>query len=166
MEDIFDLHAYLKNNPLLESDELKEMARIAQGLKLTSDYKEKMEGMPDRFKTSTRYQRVIKHLENNESSTLRQMAEDEFNTTDTAAVNQLVRDLVDYGVIEKTGYVTPPKSKEPKGDGTKGRPMSSAGYIKSALAKYREGDFDYTDKEREELTDFIKNLNASLKPKK
>jgi hypothetical protein len=163
--DNFDLQAYLKRNLLLESTEsteIEEMARIAQGLTLTSDYKTKLASAPERFKTSTRYQRVIKHLEDNESSTLKQMAQDEFGSSDTASVNQLVRDLIDFDIVEKTGYVTPPKSKEPKGDGTKGRPVSSIGYIKSALTKFKAGDFDYTDKEREELTNFVKDIQDSL----
>ena len=36
------------------------------------------------------------------------------------------------------------------------------GYVKSALTKFREGNFDYSEKEREELIKFIQDLQDSL----
>jgi len=146
----------------VNEEELEEMARIATFYKLTDDAEEKIEAMPENKQKSTRYQRVIRHLIDNEKSTLKDIADEQFGTADTAAVSPIMRDLLEYGVVEKAGLVTP-KQEKPVGDGTRGRKMTEVGYVKNAMMKYRDGNFDYTDEEREALSSFIKKISATLK---
>ena len=46
-----------------EEEEINEMARIAKPSKLADDWEEKMANLPDRFKKSTRFDRVIKYFQ-------------------------------------------------------------------------------------------------------
>jgi hypothetical protein len=188
--DNFDLHAYLRNNPLLEKrnedkketktkmtkekfkkmvkemvlaeTELDEMARIATYYELTDDYEEAISKMPENKQKSSRYQRVINYLKDNGQGTLKTIADEEFRTSETAAVSPIMSDLVSYGVAQK-GDLVSPKQEKPVGDGTRGRKMSDVGRVKSALEKFKAGSSDYTDEERTALQNFIDSISATLK---
>ena len=188
--DNFDLHAYLRNNPLLEKrnedkketktkmtkekfkkmvkemvlaeTELDEMARIATYYELTDDYEEAISKMPENKQKSSRYQRVINYLKDNGQGTLKTIADEEFRTSETAAVSPIMSDLVSYGVAQK-GDLVSPKQEKPVGDGTRGRKMSDVGRVKSALEKFKAGSSDYTDEERAALKNFIDSISATLK---
>jgi hypothetical protein len=190
MMDNFDLHAYLRNNPLLEKrnedkketktkmtkekfkkmvkemvlaeTELDEMARIATYYELTDDYEEAISKMPENKQKSSRYQRVINYLKDNGQGTLKTIADEEFRTSETAAVSPIMSDLVSYGVAQK-GDLVSPKQEKPVGDGTRGRKMSDVGRVKSALEKFKAGSSDYTDEERTALQNFIDSISATLK---
>ena len=190
MMDNFDLHAYLRNNPLLEKrnedkketktkmtkekfkkmvkemvlaeTELDEMARIATYYELTDDYEEAISKMPENKQKSSRYQRVINYLKDNGQGTLKTIADEEFRTSETAAVSPIMSDLVSYGVAQK-GDLVSPKQEKPVGDGTRGRKMSDVGRVKSALEKFKAGSSDYTDEERAALKNFIDSISATLK---
>jgi hypothetical protein len=188
--DNFDLHAYLRNNPLLEKrnedkketktkmtkekfkkmvkemvlaeTELDEMARIATYYELTDDYEEAISKMPENKQKSSRYQRVINYLKDNGQGTLKTIADEEFRTSETAAVSPIMSDLVSYGVAQK-GDLVSPKQEKPVGDGTRGRKMSDVGRVKSALEKFKASSSDYTDEERTALQNFIDSISATLK---
>jgi hypothetical protein len=190
MMDNFDLHAYLRNNPLFETNEeevketktkmtkekfkkmvkemvlaeteLDEMARIATYYELTDDYEEAISKMPENKQKSSRYQRVINYLKDNGQGTLKTIADEEFRTSETAAVSPIMSDLVSYGVAQK-GDLVSPKQEKPVGDGTRGRKMSDVGRVKSALEKFKAGSSDYTDEERTALQNFIDSISATLK---
>lgn len=192
MTDNFDLHSYLRNNPLLtesvEKEEKKkltkeefktmvkemvlaeteeneekidEMARIATYYVLTDDFEEAIAGMPENKQKSSRYQRVINYLKDKGQGTLKDIADEEFRTSETAAVSPIMADLVSYGVAEKGDLVAPKKEKS-VGDGSRGRKMSDVGRVKSALAKFKDGSSDYTDEERAALKAFIDSISATL----
>jgi hypothetical protein len=192
--DNFDLHAYLRNNPLFETneeevketktkmtkeefkkmvkemvlaetevneEEIDEMARIATYYELTDDYEEAISKMPENKQKSSRYQRVINYLKDNGQGTLKTIADEEFRTSETAAVSPIMSDLVSYGVAQK-GDLVSPKQEKPVGDGTRGRKMSDVGRVKSALEKFKAGSSDYTDEERTALQNFIDSISATL----
>jgi len=192
MMDNFDLHSYLRNNPLLtesvemeekkkltkeefktmvkemvlaetevNEEEIDEMARIATYYELTDDFEDAIAGMPENKQKSSRYQRVINYLKDKGQGTLKDIADEEFRTSETAAVSPIMADLVSYGVAKKGDLVAPKKEKS-VGDGTRGRKMSDVGRVKSAMEKFKAGSSDYTDEERAALKAFIDSISATL----
>jgi hypothetical protein len=147
---------------VLAETELDEMARIATYYELTDDYEEAISKMPENKQKSSRYQRVINYLKDNGQGTLKTIADEEFRTSETAAVSPIMSDLVSYGVAQK-GDLVSPKQEKPVGDGTRGRKMSDVGRVKSALEKFKAGSSDYTDEERTALQNFIDSISATLK---
>ena len=230
--DNFDLHKYLKNNPLLtesvddkltkkklkemvremvlaesgsgmtlptqrpdgtydvdsvmkEEEEINEMARIAKPSKLADDWEEKMANLPDRFKKSTRFDRVIKYFQKYKDKigqpvdpntdpltakaidfygTLAHIADEEFQSSDTASAAPIVSALKDAGVVVSGDFVTEPAkySKEPSVPGAKGRPKTETGYFQSAMAKFKEGNYDFSPEEKNALENMVKALQAAL----
>jgi len=146
----------------VNEEEIDEMARIATYYELTDDYEEAISKMPENKQKSSRYQRVINYLKDNGQGTLKTIADEEFRTSETAAVSPIMSDLVSYGVAQK-GDLVSPKQEKPVGDGTRGRKMSDVGRVKSALEKFKAGSSDYTDEERTALQNFIDSISATLK---
>lgn len=142
-------------------ESVNEMARIATFYVLTDDFEEAISGMPENKQKSSRYQRVINYLKDNGQGTLKDIADEEFRTSETAAVSPIMADLVSYGVAKKGDLVAPKKEKS-VGDGTRGRKMSDVGRVKSAMEKFKAGSSDYTDEERVALKAFIDSIAATL----
>ena len=216
--DNFDLHKYLRNNPLLtesvdnkltkkkvkemvremaladsdpvmkEEEEINEMARIAKPSKLADDWEEKMANLPDRFKKSTRFDRVIKYFQKYNDKigqpinpntdpltakaidfygTLAHIADEEFQSSDTASAAPIVSALKDAGVVVSGDFVTEPAkySKEPSVPGAKGRPKTETGYFQNAMAKFKEGNYDFSAEEKSALENMVKALQAALTKK-
>jgi len=146
-------------------EELKlEMAAIASGLKLADNWKELWETVPESIKLSTRYKRIIDFLEENGTGTLKDIAIEKFNSTDTAVCNQLVKRLKELGIVESTGYVREPKYKEKTTTpGAFGRPKLTDENVKmlglNIVRKFSKGLTDFTDEEKE----LIQNMYNSIK---
>ena len=143
----------------MENNNIEELARIASGVKLADDYKIALDAQPDNVKNSTRMQKIIAYLEQNDSATLKDIAMALYNRPDTASVNQLVKALKQAGIIEDTGLVAPKKEKTAvNAPGVKGRPKVSNDEIKmlggGALRKFAKGETDFTPEE----IDFITQL--------
>lgn len=152
----------MKDYQIDQVDEsLNEMARIATFYVLTDDFEEAIAGMPENKQKSSRYQRVINYLKDKGQGTLKDIADEEFRTSETAAVSPIMADLVSYGVAKKGDLVAPKKEKS-VGDGTRGRKMSDVGRVKSAMEKFKAGSSDYTDEERVALKAFIDSIAATL----
>jgi len=143
----------------METNNIEELARIASGIKLTDDYETALADQPDNVKNSTRMQRIIAFLQQNETSTLKDLAMALYNRPDTASVNQLVRSLKQAGIIEDTGLVAPKKEKSAvNAPGVKGRPKVTNDEIKllgvNVLRKFAKGETSFTPEE----IDFIVQL--------
>jgi hypothetical protein len=134
---------------VLEENELSEMARIATGFVLAPDWESKWNAVPDGLKNSVRYQRIISYLQDTESlpkdykggaaGTLKDLAMKKFNSTDTAAVNQLIRTLKDLGVVVNAGEMAARKADTETGSSTD---------PKVTLArKIKAGDMNFTPEE-------------------
>lgn len=139
-----------------------EMARIASGIKLADQWEEKWNEQADAIKKSTRLTRIIDYLKDNESGTLKAIAQEKFNSTDTAAVNQQVRFLKQAGIIEDAGLVSPKKEKTSvNADGVKGRPKLTNDDVKTLgvaiIRKFAKGDTNFTLEE----IDLITQLHTS-----
>lgn len=233
--DNFDLHKYLKNNPLLtesvddkltkkkvkemvremvlaesgsgmalptqrpdgtydvdsimkEEEEINEMARIAKPSKLADNWEEQMANLPDRFKKSTRFDRVIKYFQKYKDKigqpinpntdpltakaidfygTLAHIADEEFQSSDTASAAPIVSALKDAGIVVSGDFVTEPAkySKEPSVPGAKGRPKTETGYFQNAMAKFKEGNYEFSPEEQNALENMVKALQAALTKK-
>jgi hypothetical protein len=216
--DNFDLHKYLKNNPLLaestdnkltrgklkemvremlsdesdspmnEEEEINEMARIAKPSKLADNWEEQMANLPDRFKKSTRFDRVIKYFQKYNDKigqpidpntdpltakaidyygTLAHIADEEFQSSDTASAAPIVAALKDAGIVVTGDFVTEPAkySKEPSVPGAKGRPKTETGYFQNAMSKFKEGNYDFSAEEKNALENMVKALQAALTKK-
>ena len=164
---------------------LDEMARIAKPSKLADDWEEKMANLPDRFKKSTRFDRVIKYFQKYKDKigqpvdpntdpltakaidfygTLAHIADEEFQSSDTASAAPIVSALKDAGVVVSGDFVTEPAkySKEPSVPGAKGRPKTETGYFQNAMAKFKEGNYDFSPEEKNALENMVKALQAAL----
>ena len=155
-----------------EDESLREMARIASGYKLTDDWEDKWNGLPDSTKKSTRFTRVVDYMKGKDSVLMKDIAQDQFNSTDTASVNPQLRALLDAGVVEKTGLVSEPKKyekKEPSADG-RGRKKITNDELKAMGSKIAvkfaqssaEKPAEFSDEEKQ----YIMDLYAMIAPKK
>jgi hypothetical protein len=212
--DNFNLKKYLKNNPLLaesnntvtrskirsivremmsdeddasimEEEELNEMARIAKPSKLADDWEAKLANLPERFRKSSRFDRVIKYFQQNNDKvgqlidpnmdpesakaidfygTLAHIADEEFQSSDTASAAPIVAALKDAGILISGDFVTEPAkySKEPSVPGAKGRPKTEQGYFQNAMAKFKEGNYDFSPEEKTALENMVKALQGAL----
>lgn len=155
-----------------EDENLKEMARIASGYKLADGWEEKWETLSDSNKKSTRFTRIVDYMKDKDSVLMKDIAQDQFNSTDTASVNPQIRTLLDAGVIEKTGLVSEPKSsqsKEPSGD-KRGRKKVTDDAKKEMgmriVTKFAKSSPDKPIEFSEEEQQFIKDLHAMISSKK
>lgn len=171
-----------------EEEEINEMARIAKPSKLADDWEEKMANLPDRFKKSTRFDRVIKYFQKYKDKigqpinpntdpltakaidfygTLAHIADEEFQSSDTASAAPIVSALKDAGIVVSGDFVTEPAkySKEPSVPGAKGRPKTETGYFQNAMAKFKEGNYEFSPEEQNALENMIKALQAALTKK-
>lgn len=155
-----------------EDENLKEMARIPSGYKLADNWEEKWESLPDSTKKSTRFTRVVDYMKGKDSVLMKDIAQDQFNSTDTASVNPQLRALLDAGVVEKTGLVSEPKSKQPKEPSVDGRGRKKVTDdtkkemgIKIAT-KFAKSSAESPVEFSEEEQQFIKDLYAMIAPKK
>ena len=171
-----------------EEEEINEMARIAKPSKLADDWEEKMANLPDRFKKSTRFDRVIKYFQKYKDKigqpinpntdpltakaidfygTLAHIADEEFQSSDTASAAPIVSALKDAGVVVSGDFVTEPAkySKEPSVPGAKGRPKTETGYFQNAMAKFKEGNYEFSPEEQNALENMVKALQAALTKK-
>jgi hypothetical protein len=170
MSDNFDLHKYLKNNPLLkESVEIDEMARISAGFVPVEDWEEKWEALDDSKKKSSPFVKAKRYLDKiskeGSTGTVADLRDQEFNG-DNPPANTIKNRLIDLGIIKTTGLITPKKEKELKGDGAKGRPTTDKGYIKSAMQKINDDTYNFTEKEVEALKNLVKTINTAIKKSK
>jgi hypothetical protein len=143
----------------METNNIEELARIASGVKLAAGYKEALASQPDNIKNSSRMQKIIAYLEQNETATLKDIAMALYNRPDAASVNQLVKALKQTGIIEDTGLIAPKQVKASvNAPGVKGRPKVTNDEIKmlggGALRKFAKGETDFTPEE----IDFITQL--------
>jgi hypothetical protein len=154
-----------------------EMARIASGIKLADQWEEIWNVQTDSIKKSTRFNRIIDYLKDNESGTLKSIAQEKFNSNDTASVNQQVRFLKQAGIIEDTGLVTPKKEKTSvNADGVKGRPKLSTytnlnlptnndikvlGLI--VIKKFAKGDTNFSPEEMDLITQLYNSTTSTQK---
>ena len=171
-----------------EEEEINEMARIAKPSKLADDWEEKMANLPDRFKKSTRFDRVIKYFQKYKDKigqpinpntdpltakaidfygTLAHITDEEFQSSDTASAAPIVSALKDAGVVVSGDFVTEPAkySKEPSVPGAKGRPKTETGYFQNAMAKFKEGNYEFSPEEQNALENMVKALQAALTKK-
>ncbi len=172
----------------MKEGEINEMARIAKPSKLADDWEEKMANLPDRFKKSTRFDRVIKYFQKYKDKigqpinpntdpltakaidfygTLAHIADEEFQSSDTASAAPIVSALKDAGVVVSGDFVTEPAkySKEPSVPGAKGRPKTETGYFQNAMAKFKEGNYEFSPEEQNALENMVKALQAALTKK-
>ena len=113
----------------MREGEINEMARIAKPSKLADGWEEKMANLPDRFKKSTRFDRVIKYFQKYNDKigqpidpntdpltakaidyygTLAHIADEEFQSSDTASAAPIVAALKDAGIVVAGDFVTEP----------------------------------------------------------
>jgi hypothetical protein len=174
--------------PMMEGEEINEMARIAKPSKLADNWEEQMANLPDRFKKSTRFDRVIKYFQKYNDKigqpvdpntdpltakaidyygTLAHIADEEFQSSDTASAAPIVAALKDAGIVVAGDFVTEPAkySKEPSVPGAKGRPKTETGYFQNAMAKFKEGNYDFSAEEKNALENMVKALQAALTKK-
>ena len=175
--------------PMMEGEEeINEMARIAKPSKLADNWEEQMANLPDRFKKSTRFDRVIKYFQKYNDKigqpvdpntdpltakaidyygTLAHIADEEFQSSDTASAAPIVAALKDAGIVVAGDFVTEPAkySKEPSVPGAKGRPKTETGYFQNAMAKFKEGNYDFSAEEKSALENMVKALQAALTKK-
>jgi hypothetical protein len=155
-----------------EDESLREMARIASGYKLTDNWEDKWNSLSDSTRKSTRFTRVVDYMKGKDSVLMKDIALDQFNSTDTASVNPQLRALLDAGVVEKTGLVSEPKSKQPKepsADG-RGRKKITNDELKAMGSKIAtkfaqssaEKPVEFSDEEKQ----YIMDLYAMVAPKK
>jgi hypothetical protein len=161
------------------------MARIAKPSKLADDWEEKLANLPERFRKSSRFDRVIKYFQQNNDKvgqlidpnmdpeaakaidfygTLAHIADEEFQSSDTASAAPIVAALKDAGVLVSGDFVTEPAkySKEPSVPGAKGRPKTEQGYFQNAMAKFKEGNYDFSPEEKTALENMVKALQGAL----
>ena len=143
----------------MEINNIKEMARIASGVKLADDYETILATQPESIKSSSRMQKIIAFLKNSDSATLKDIAMALYNRPDTASVNQLIITLKKAGIVTDTGLVSPKAEKSSvNAPGVKGRPKVTNDEIKmlggGALRKFAKGETDFTPEE----IDFITQL--------
>jgi hypothetical protein len=143
----------------MEINNLKEMARIASGVKLADDYETILATQPESIKSSSRMQKIIAFLKNSDSATLKDIAMALYNRPDTASVNQLIITLKKAGIVTDTGLVSPKAEKSSvNAPGVKGRPKITNDEIKrlgdGVLRKFSKGGTDFTPEE----IDFITQL--------
>jgi hypothetical protein len=176
------------SNIMKEEEEINEMARIAKPSKLADNWEEQMANLPDRFKKSTRFDRVIKYFQKYNDKigqpvdpntdpltakaidyygTLAHIADEEFQSSDTASAAPIVAALKDAGIVVAGDFVTEPAkySKEPSVPGAKGRPKTETGYFQNAMAKFKEGNYDFSAEEKSALENMVKALQAALTKK-
>ena len=173
---------------IMKEEKINEMARIAKPSKLADGWEEKMANLPDRFKKSTRFDRVIKYFQKYKDKigqpinpntdpltakaidfygTLAHIADEEFQSSDTASAAPIVYALKDAGVVVSGDFVTEPAkySKEPSVPGAKGRPKTETGYFQNAMAKFKEGNYEFSAEEKNALENMVKALQAALTKK-
>ena len=171
-----------------EEEEINEMARIAKPSKLADGWEEKMTNLPDRFKKSTRFDRIIKYFQKYNDKigqpidpntdpltakaidyygTLAHIADEEFQSSDTASAAPIVAALKDAGIVVSGDFVTEPAkySKEPSVPGAKGRPKTETGYFQNAMSKFKEGNYEFSAEEKNALENMVKALQAALTKK-
>jgi len=176
------------SNIMNEEEEINEMARIAKPSKLADNWEEQMANLPDRFKKSTRFDRVIKYFQKYNDKigqpidpntdpltakaidyygTLAHIADEEFQSSDTASAAPIVAALKDAGIVVAGDFVTEPAkySKEPSVPGAKGRPKTETGYFQNAMSKFKEGNYDFSAEEKNALENMVKALQAALTKK-
>jgi len=176
------------SNIMNEEEEINEMARIAKPSKLADNWEEQMANLPDRFKKSTRFDRVIKYFQKYNDKigqpidpntdpltakaidyygTLAHIADEEFQSSDTASAAPIVAALKDAGILIAGDFVTEPAkySKEPSVPGAKGRPKTETGYFQNAMSKFKEGNYDFSAEEKNALENMVKALQAALTKK-
>lgn len=176
------------SNIMKEEEEINEMARIAKPSKLADNWEEQMANLPDRFKKSTRFDRVIKYFQKYNDKigqpidpntdpltakaidyygTLAHIADEEFQSSDTASAAPIVAALKDAGILIAGDFVTEPAkySKEPSVPGAKGRPKTETGYFQNAMSKFKEGNYDFSAEEKNALENMVKALQAALTKK-
>jgi hypothetical protein len=172
----------------MREGEINEMARIAKPSKLADNWEEQMANLPDRFKKSTRFDRVIKYFQKYNDKigqpidpntdpltakaidyygTLAHIADEEFQSSDTASAAPIVAALKDAGIVVAGDFVTEPAkySKEPSVPGAKGRPKTETGYFQNAMSKFKEGNYDFSAEEKNALENMVKALQAALTKK-
>jgi hypothetical protein len=172
----------------MKEGEINEMARIAKPSKLADNWEEQMANLPDRFKKSTRFDRVIKYFQKYNDKigqpidpntdpltakaidyygTLAHIADEEFQSSDTASAAPIVAALKDAGIVVAGDFVTEPAkySKEPSVPGAKGRPKTETGYFQNAMSKFKEGNYDFSAEEKNALENMVKALQAALTKK-
>ena len=151
----------LKN---LIEETIDEMAKPARGLKFTNNWEEKWNSAPENIKSSTRFKRIIDFFKENESGTLKDIAQQKFNSNDTASCNQQVVFLKSLGILEDTGYTTPLKDKERKNpEGVYGRPKITDEETKmlgvSIIRKFSKGNTEFTDEEKDLITKLYNSIS-------
>lgn len=159
-----------------EDENLKEMARIASGYKLTDNWEENFDKLPDNIKKSTRFTRVVDYMKGKDSVLMKDIAQDQFNSTDTASVNPQLRALLDAEVVEKTGLVSEPKKNQPKEPSADGRgrkkvtddakkEMGMKVAVKFAKAS-TESPADFSEEEKQYIMDLYNMVAPKKKSKK
>jgi len=141
----------------MEINNLKEMARIASGVKLADDYEDILATQPESIKSSSRMQKIIAFLKNSDSATLKDIAMALYNRPDTASVNQLIITLKKAGIVTDTGLVSPKAEKSSvNAPGVKGRPKITNDEIKmlgdGVLRKFAKGQTNFSDEEKDFIT--------------
>jgi hypothetical protein len=140
-----------------------EMANIAKGFKLADNWEEALNALPDSIKNSSRIDRIIRYMKENDIVYLKDAAEAIYNDPDTARVNQQFKTLLQAGVIDQTGHKTPPKylTKAPS-SGILGRPKVSDDAKKmlgrNVAAKYAKGTTNFTEEEKAYITDLYNSI--------
>jgi hypothetical protein len=148
------------------------MARIASGYKLTDDWEDKWNTLPDSTTKSTRFTRVIDYMKGKDSVLMKDIAQDQFNSTDTASVNPQLRALIDAGVVEKTGLVSEPKKnqqKEPSNDGRGRKKITDDAKKEIGMkiaVKFAKASDEKPAEFSEEEKQYIMDLYAMVAPKK
>lgn len=140
-----------------------EMARIATGYKLTDNWEEAFDALPDSIKNSSRIDRIIRYMKEHEITYMKAAAEDIYNNPDTASVNQQFKTLLQAGVIEQTGLASQPKylTKAPS-SGILGRPKVSDDIKKmigrTVAAKFAKGSTSFDEEEIAYITDLYNSI--------
>jgi hypothetical protein len=155
-----------------EEQDLKELARIASGYKLTDNWEENFDKLPDNVKKSTRFTRVVDYMKGKDSVLMKDIAQDQFNSTDTASVNPQLRALLDAEVVEKTGLVSEPKKnqpKEPSADGRGRKKITDDAKKEMGMkiaTKFAKASDEKPAEFSEEEKQYIMDLYAMVAPKK
>jgi hypothetical protein len=140
-----------------------EMARIATGYKLANNWEEALDVLPDSIKNSSRIDRIIRYMKENDITYMKDAAEAIYNNPDTASVNQQFKTLLQAGVIEQTGLASQPKylTKAPS-SGILGRPKISDDAKKmlgrTVAAKYAKGTTNFTEEEKAYIIDLYNSI--------
>lgn len=153
---------------VLVERKINEMVRIASGVKLADNWEEKWKGVSENARLSKPLNRVINYLKQNGTGTLKTIANDAFNSPNAMQpAAGPVSILKQLGILVDTGLVEPKKEKTTV-TGAFGRPKVTNDELKTiglgVISKFSKGSTEFSDEEKEFITNLYNSLSSSEEP--